>query len=314
MIRTVRGDIAPEKLGWCQCHEHLFLEKGRSYEINSALCMDDIKRSVDELKAYAKAGGSTYVDAQPVGCGRMAEVMAGASEGSGVNIISSTGFHKTCFYDDESFIFSASEFYLTELFISEIKEGMLSSRRDGERRLDAKAGIIKVAVDKGGIYANKVYEKLFCAAVTAAKETGAAMLAHFEPDTDAFELLKLLEKGSIGAQRLIACHLDRARYDIGYHKELAESGIYLEYDTINRPNYHDNNKEIKLIVKMIAAGLKNRLLFSLDTTNKRLRSYGADMGLDYILTDFSTQLENAGVGKDVLEQIMIHNAANAISI
>ena len=314
MIRTVRGDIEPGQLGWCQCHEHLFLEKGKSCEINGALCMDDFESSMAELNAYAKAGGNAYVDAQPVGCGRMAEAMVKASDASGVHIIGSTGFHKTCFYEDDSFIFSANEFYLTELFISEIKEGMLSSRKDGEKRLDAKAGIIKVAVDKGGIYANKTYEKLFNAAVVAARETGAAVLAHFEPDTDAFELLKLLEKSGISARRLIACHLDRARYDAGYHQELAASGIYLEYDTINRLNYHDNNKEIKLISEMIAAGYTDHLLLSLDTTNKRLRSYGADMGLDYILADFSAQLENAGIGKEILQQIMIRNAANAIGI
>ena len=49
MVRTVLGDIAPADLGWCQCHEHVFLEKGRSFELHKALLMDDYEKSQDEL-------------------------------------------------------------------------------------------------------------------------------------------------------------------------------------------------------------------------------------------------------------------------
>ena len=46
-IITVTGRIAPEELGFCQCHEHIAMSKGISYQINPALCMDDMEKSLE---------------------------------------------------------------------------------------------------------------------------------------------------------------------------------------------------------------------------------------------------------------------------
>lgn len=311
-IRTVTGDIEASTLGWCQCHEHLFLSRGKSCEVNEALCMDDEAKSTEELVSFRRAGGSAYVDAQPVGAGRMADAMARASEQTGVKIIASTGFHKLCFYENDSFIFTESAEQLHDRFAREINEGMSLSDRQPDRIVSARAGIVKVAVDAGGMYGNPAYEKLFEAAISAAADCGVAVLAHFEKNEDAFPLVRLLERNGLPAERLLACHLDRMRSDIGYHRELAAQGVYLEYDTINRLRYHDNKTEIDLILKMLSAGCKERLLLSLDTTKKRLRAYGADMGLDYILTDFSAQMRSKGVTNEDIETMMVNNPVRAL--
>ncbi|MBC8538971.1 hypothetical protein H8693_08495 [Christensenellaceae bacterium NSJ-63] len=314
MVRTVLGDIAPADLGWCQCHEHVFLEKGRSFELHKALLMDDYEKSQAELFLYKNAGGSALVDAQPGGGGRMAERMVRAAKATGLHLIASAGFHKTVFYYDDSFLFRESEEQLADRFIREIEEGMLSSQMDGERRLPEKAGILKVAVDEGGLHRDATYEKLFHAAAATVKATGVSILAHFEKNSDAFEVLRFFEDAGIPANRLLACHLDRTRHDLGYHRELAAAGAYLEYDTINRLKYVSNEQEIALIQGMLEAGYQDQLLFSLDTTNERLASYGAPMGLDFILKHFSGMLEQAGVGKEILRHVMVENAARAIAI
>ncbi len=314
MIRTVLGDISPEKLGWCQCHEHVFLEKGKSFELYPSLCMDDYQKSVDELKLYKNAGGDGLVDAQPGGGGRMAERMLIGARLTGLHLIASAGFHKTVFYRGDSFLFSFNEEQLADYFIREIEEGMFSSKSDGEHRLEAKAGILKVAVDEGGMKRDGTYEKLFRAAAATAGETGVSILAHIEKNSDAFELLRFFESYGIPANRLIACHLDRARPDLAYHKELAAAGAYLEYDTINRLKYVSHEQEIALIQGMLGAGYKDRLLFSLDTTNTRLHNYGGAMGLDYILTEFAGRLERSGISKKTLDDIMIYNPRKALQI
>lgn len=314
MIRTVTGDIKERDLGWCQCHEHLFLASGKSREINKALCMDDEAKSTKELFDYIRAGGNAYVDAQPGGAGRMAEAMVRASAATGVKIVASTGFHKLCFYEEDSFLFHEPAEQLKLRFVREITEGMISDGKDPDCRIPAKAGIIKVAVDTGGIDANSIYEKLFEAAISAAKESGAAILAHFEKNEDAFPLVRMMNRYGLSAERLLACHLDRMRYDIGYHRELAAAGVYLEYDTINRLRYHGNEKEIALIKALIADGSENRLLLSLDTTNERLRAYGADMGLDYILIDFSEQMKRSGITSKDIQMIMVNNPARALAL
>ena len=52
VIRTVSGDIMPEQLGWCQCHEHIFIADGPSRKTNEALYMDDYDKSLAEVLMF----------------------------------------------------------------------------------------------------------------------------------------------------------------------------------------------------------------------------------------------------------------------
>ncbi len=313
-IRTVLGDIEASIPGICQCHEHLFVEMDKSYEVSKVLYMDDLEKSTAELADYRAAGGILIVDAQPVLAGRMAENLVRASQMSGVHIVASTGFHKAIFYYDNAYIFHKGEGYITDLYIEEIQNGMATSRKDGVHPLDARAGIVKVAVDAGGIYADAVYEKLFSAAANAALATGAPVMCHIEQGADALEAARFFMDRGVAANRLILCHLDRARYDFGYHKEVLGAGVYLEYDTINRLKYLSNRQEIALICAMQQAGFEDRLLLSLDTTNQRLRAYGADMGLDYIIREFAPLLREAGVSEAGMLKMQSQNAREALKI
>ena len=279
--RTVIGDIDCGQLGWTQCHEHLFIEKGKSFDINQALFMDDYKKTLDEVELYKNAGGHSVVDAQPVGCGRMAEYLERVSVSAGVNIIASTGFHKTIFYNDDSLIYKKSEQDLCELFVNEIENGMYSSIESGFEKLDCKAGIIKTAVDCEGIYKDGCYEKLFEAAAEASLRTNVSIMCHMEKGADAHEIITFFSDKGIDKDKVILCHLDRTKYDYRYHEDLADTGVFLEYDTIHRLKYHEDDQEAKLIAHMVKKGYEKQLLLSLDTTNKRLKSYGAEFRIRF---------------------------------
>jgi hypothetical protein len=71
---TVNGPIWSKQLGFCHSHEHLFIARGKLADINPSLCIDNFEKTVEELKLYKKSGGISVVDAQPVGCGRMANL------------------------------------------------------------------------------------------------------------------------------------------------------------------------------------------------------------------------------------------------
>lgn len=311
-IKTITGDIKPEELGWCQCHEHIFLEKCKSAEVSSSLLMDDFEKSLAELEDYKAAGGCSVVDAQPAYSGRMANSLHYASRDSGVKIIASTGFHKTVFYDELCPLLNMQEPELTVFFIQEIRGSMISDAQNHFEDTACSAGIIKTAVDSQGIYSDADYTELFEAAAQAAQITGAPVMTHIEKGADAFEVIKFFEERHVAPERLILCHLDRAQYDLTYHKEAAETGAFLEYDTINRLKYHDNKAEAELIIYMLEQGFKDRLLISLDTTNQRLRRYGANMGLDYILKDFAPYLASLGVSAADIKHMMVKNPAKAL--
>ena len=308
MIRTVLGDIPGDVLGHAQCHEHLFIEKGVSFSVNPALYMDNAAQSNAELFAYKKSGGGAILDAQPVFCGRMAKALADASSRTGVHIIATTGYHKTLFYGEDSPVFSYTEQQLADTFLADVREGMLEPSGN---RIGAKAGIIKIALDERGH--NGTYEKLLSAVTAAATATGAPVLVHTDPRTDALGLVKRLMDAGVFADRITVCHLCRSRYDFAYHKELLSTGAFLCYDSVNRLKYLSHAQLIALIEEMLASGYADKLLLSLDTTRERLAAYGGSMGLSYILDTFVPMLRAHDIPKDAIAAMTVKNAAQALS-
>ena len=315
VITTITGDIPPETLGFCQCHEHLLIAPGRSGEINPALCFHDVARSTEEVLRYGESGGRALVDAQPVGCGRMARDLLEISLNTGISVIASTGFHKMLFYPENHWIFSASENWLTRLFLHELTTGMYLNA-DIQRPytfIPSRAGIIKTALDACGLTSQ--YKKLFSAAAAAAIENGTPVMIHVEKGADPHVLLRFLTDLGLKPSRLIFCHLDRACEDKGIHRELCQAGCYLEYDTIGRFQYHDDETEIKFFQFLKKEGFLSHLLFSLDTTRLRLQSYSGSeaVGLDYILRAFLPLMKVSSFSDEDILNISIHNPRNALA-
>jgi phosphotriesterase-related protein len=324
VIRTVNGDIKPEDLGYCQCHEHLFIKKGISGEKVPSLIMEDLSKTSQELKLYYGCGGRAVVDAQPVGCGRMAKELKAASEQSGVHIIASTGFHKLDFYRKEHFVYRMEEDLLVKLFCTELTEGMYTDHVNGEEvpseKGPARAGIIKTASDGRDIRLLEdnlpVYKKLFAAAGKAAKNTGAPVMTHLEMGRGADSQLEVLTAQGITPDRIIMSHLDRVINEglKDYQLEVAKSGVYLQFDTIGRFKYHDDASEAELISWLCEKGFDKKILIGLDTTNERLKSYGGSLGLDYILVNFKEQLKKYGIGDELFHQFTVLNPMQALCI
>lgn len=314
MIRTILKDIESCEIRHAQCHEHLFVEKGASFNVSKSLYMDNSEATCRELSEYRNAGGSLVVDAQPGYFGRMAEKLADASLKSGVDIVASTGFHKICFCDNPDFFTSKSDDELSKFFVSELTEGMISSKAEGYKKLNQKAGIIKTAVESQGIESGSIYEKLFSAAAKAQIQTGFSILCHIEKGADAISIIDFFTERGVQPGKIIICHLDRAQYDFEYHKKVAGMGVFLDYDSINRLKYISGEDELKLICQMIDAGFSDRLLFALDTTNERLSNYGGYMSLSYILETYIPLVKKAGVSDNDIKKMTCTNACQALSV
>ena len=313
-IVTVTGNITDSDVGFCQFHEHLMIRKGRSFEVNSALCMEEIDKSIKEVQAYKAAGGQTLIDAQPGGCGRMAEELEKISEKTGVHIICSAGFHKMIFYPEDHWIFTADEGFLREFFIRELTEGV---HNDCDREFTKtirkqRAGIMKCALDKENL--TPQYEKLFRAAAEAAIKTERTMMIHIEKGSDPVMLQRWLMKLGVAPEHMVFCHLDRAQEDPEVYKMILKEGSYLEFDTIGRFKYHSDEREIEKFMYLLDAGYEDRLLFSLDTTRERLQAYNPDgVGLTYILKTFRTKMLQAGITEAQIEKISNKNCIRALT-
>jgi phosphotriesterase-related protein len=308
-VLTVLGEIAPERLGFCQSHEHLAIAEGYPATVHPDQRIDDKEKSCRELKLFRNAGGNAIVDAQPPGCGRDAAMLEEISRESGVHIVASTGFHRLSFYPEGHWIYSVSAERLKELFVREITEGMFVDCDDAfpERQIAGKAGQIKAAWDAADF--GPTCRKLWDAVSEAARSTGCALMVHIEKGSDSFALADFLEKRGVRPEKTIFCHMDRSVPDLSVHKELCARGITLEYDTIARPKYHDDDREAQIILEMAEAGWENRLLLSLDVTRARLKSYGGTPGLAYILENFIGLLRRYGISEAQAERFFIGNPA-----
>jgi len=51
----------------------------------------------------------------------------------------------------------------------------------------------------------------------------------------------------------------------------------------------------------------------LDTTRERLKSYGSNIGLDYILAKFIPALKKYGINNDIINKITRKNPAEALT-
>jgi len=311
-IMTVRGPISPEELGFCHCHEHLFIAEGHSAKVVPSLRIDSIEKTTEELMLFKSVGGNSIVDAQPVGCGRIPEALRAASEAADINIIASTGFHKLGFYAQDHWIHSISQEQYAQILTLELTEGMYIHCDNSypEQRIAAKCGMIKTAYTKEGI--NSRYYKLFSAAAQASLDTGAPIMCHTDPDTDPLDLVKFFTSKGIPANAIILCHLDRTMKNASDHIKVAKTGVYLEFDTIARFKYHSDDVEAGLISNLIENGFEDQLLLGLDTTRERLKSYGNPIGLDYIITEFLPNLKSKGLSEAILHKLMFANPAKAL--
>ncbi len=300
-------------LGFCQSHEHLFIAEGQPAKVNPALKLDDFNKTLEELRFYKRAGGMSLVDAQPVGCGRMADYLYAASVESGINIIASTGFQKLIFYPENHWIYTFSEEQLADIFIAELTAGMYVNADNGipKQTIGSLAGVIKTASDKDGITGK--YKTLFAAAAKASVSTGTPVISHTEMGTGGLEQAELFLSSGIPADSIILCHLDR---NLGKREQctsVAEKGVFLEFDTIGRDKYHSDEDEMRFLAEMVSKGFEDRILLGLDTTRDRFKSYGGGLGLDFLMQSFLPRLRQYGLGEETIEKFMIKNPAKAFS-
>lgn len=312
-ITTVCDEVPSNRLGFCQCHEHIAIRRGRPYEVNPDLCIDDPELSIKELELYRKSGGNSIVDCQPAGCGRMADVLRDISERTGVNIVSSTGFHKMCYYPEDHWIHTCTSDMLADIFFDEIENGMYINcdRMVPVTKCNAKAGIIKAALENREISDND--KRLFKAAAIASVKTCKPIIVHIDKGSDPLGILDYLAGEKVDPACLIFCHMDRYGFDLEVHKKIAAQGVYLQYDAIGRPKYHSNEYEAEIIRTMADAGFCDRILLSLDTTRARLKSYGGTIGMDYLLTCFLPKLLLWGFTRAEIELITVGNPASALA-
>ncbi len=308
MIRTVSGDLHPDRLGIASCHDHLLI-RGGILTKDADFRLDDLEKAVEELGYFKGAGGNALVDAIPPGLGRDPEGLRALSERTNLNIVAVTGFHKTLYYDSEHWLFWYEAKTIADLVTAEILDGMdiYGYRGPIVQRSKARAGAIKLATRYWQF--NAVEEKLFEAVAMAQVRTGVPIITHTEDGTLGLEqALRLIALG-VDPGRIVVGHFDK-NPDPGLHLECLALGVNLQYDQPSRFKYGPDARVVDLLRRVVDAGFADRIVFGHDFAKRSYwLSYAGGPGMGYLLGRFVPRLRLEGFSEDVLERILRRNPA-----
>lgn len=175
VIQTVLGPIAPEALGVCLPHEHVWCDQnlaprpelfGVTRSTASYMKLDRYDDMVEELAAFRAAGGSAIVEVTCDGWGRDLDVLARLSKASGVHIVATAGYYiEPCL---PPFVAEWTVERLADHLVREIEVGVGDSGR--------RCGILKSAVHRARVEGIEL--KGLLAVASAQRRTGVAITSH----------------------------------------------------------------------------------------------------------------------------------------
>jgi 5-phospho-D-xylono-1,4-lactonase len=304
-VRTVLGDITPQQMGLTYSHEHVVIEESFATVANKDFLLNDVDRIVEEVKEFYANGGRTLVDTMPANCGRNVSKLAEVSRQSKVNIIVPTGIHLEKYYLPSHWRYHLSADELTDLFVKDVEEGIdeYDYGCPVVKRTEHKAGMIKLATGDDPITAHQ--KKIFEAVVNTHKQTGVPILTHTNSGKHAMEQVELFVKLGADINHVVLSHVDK-RKDMGFHRELMQTGVYVEYDSHFRWKQGEENYTCRLLEELLPY-YSNRIVLGMDMArNTYWKSYGGKPGLSFLLTTFKDDFEKMGLMK-YYEPIFLSN-------
>lgn len=314
VVRTVLGDLAPGLLGATNYHEHLFQET----PLLPGDELDDESASAREASLLRQSGFAAMVDATPFGLGRCPSGLARISAATGLRVVATTGRHREAHYAHDHPTRGWDADALAALCISDLTTGMPEDDADplgppaaAPGGAPVLAGILKGGVDYWSI---SEFEQVTLEAIAAAHAaTGAPIMIHLEFCTAAHEVLDLLEREGVPAQRVVLAHADRDP-DPLLHAALAERGAYLGYDGAARPRSRSDAELVALTARLVEAGHAERILLGGDVARRsRYVSYGGMPGLGYLGERYLPRLR-AAVGNAAVNTMVCENPARLLTI
>ena len=306
-IKTIRGEITADQLGFVDIHEHLWKSGGMEVIEDKDFGIESIEKSREELKSFIAAGGNTIVDMQPLGLGRGVQELLEISEGLDCNVIAVTGFHKGSLYDKSHFVHRYSSEEIEEIILSEVVEGIEINDFAGPiiKRSAVKPGLIKAGTSYYKVTA--LEDKLLRIVARVSLKTGIPINTHTQMGTMALEQIKIFKEEGVSPEKICIGHLDR-NADPYYHELVLQEGVFVQYDCVARIKYHPVSDTVDIIKRMAELGYADKMMIGGDWgRNSYLKAYNGAPGLEFIPKHFPQILLDYGVDQNVVEKMFYKN-------
>jgi len=346
---TVAGEVDPDELGLTLMHEHLICNvinpfwKPSENDTDRALSEQPLQLSnlywasynvrrnknnlmltseetaVEELAAFAEAGGKTIVEVTPLGIGRDAAALKRIQEGLrlkhiDVHIVCGTSYYVDLTHPEGMDDRSAED--IAAFFVKEINHGIGDS--------GVRPGIIGEIGCSWPITTNEL--KVLKGAVQASKQTGVAMSIHPGRDTEApFQIVQILQEAGAGdLRRVVMGHIDRTLNNLDAMKKLAATGINLEFDLFGMEiSYYpfggvksmpNDQQRIEWIHELCKSGLRDQIVVSHDVYSKhRLLAFGGH-GYRHLPGNLIPRMRDEGMSQEDIQAIFVENPKRILTL
>ena len=337
-VLTVVGPVDPEVLGQTIMHEHIFIDfqnpvaranisratdmglhlapvslnvlsevRFRRTPNRDNLYLTDLGEAIDEVMEFKRHGGQTIVDVTSIGLGRDPHALQQVSQATGLSIVMGAGWYQKQFHPADMDSRTIEE--LTDVIVRDIVVGAQGT--------SVRSGIIgEVGINGNPLTANEM--KSIRASARASRITGAAISFHVGGrGEEKFTVLEAVAEEGADLRRVIMGHSNSIADDLPFMKRLLERGVFIQFDTLGRPNGRlggvDDGKVARGIVELIEAGYADRVLLSQDVCNKiQLKKYGGT-GFSYVLENFLPALRDLGVEEEDIHKMMVENPVRALT-
>jgi len=331
LIQTVCGPIEPDTLGVTLGHEHLLIDlrelwdepatderralaqapitlQSRAtwaqnpYESRDNLLIDDEDAAVEELRAFAQAGGRSLIDMTVDGLDPKPEALRRISQRSGVQIVMGTGVYRAFAHPP----------WVAGMTVDELAARFVGAIQVGINGTDVRAGLLGELGTSSPILPDEV--KVLRAAARAHFKTGVSINVHpaiFHREGP--RILDVLEAEGVDLRRVALSHMDE-QLDHDYHRSLAGRGAWLSFDTLgSEETFGPNAKEptddqrVDALLRLLDAGWSGQILLSQDVCTKlQLLRFGGK-GYSHVLTAIVPRLRAAGLGQPAISELLVDN-------
>jgi 5-phospho-D-xylono-1,4-lactonase len=325
IVRTVLGDVPPERLGLTLGHEHLIANPGAAVD-DDDLRLDDEDAAVRELGTFRAVGGGAVVEMTTVDYGRDVAALRRVSRRSAVHVIASTGFNKGRFadpivsrYDDDELIawlidevqLEAAPYAPPDRFRLPIGRREATSASSPVEP-PVRAGVIKAST--GALGPGPQERRVLDAAVAAHRATGAPVGTHTERADWALEQARHLVDGGVLASKVLIGHCD-FRPDPAYLLEVAATGVHLGLDQFGKHKYLPDEERVRLVAHLASEGRLAQVILSGDLAR---RSYwpayqAGATGFAHIPRTVIGMLRAEGLGDADVDQVLRENPRRWLS-
>jgi phosphotriesterase-related protein len=294
---TTLGRYTAERLGPILPHEHIFVDLG-PIEAASYLHADPgdvVRLMAPEIEKIKAQGITALVECTPVGVGRRADIDAAVSRATALPVVVPTGIYREPWVP--SWAQAASQEQLTDWMLGELTGTIEGS--------DVQAGWIKLSAGDDGL--TPCEAKILRAAARAGRAANAVIGSHTIRGRVVKEQVEILEAEGYSSERFIWIHT-QAEADFNLHLEMAQRGVWIEYDAIGSSAFSDEYF-VERILRLLDADLGRRLLLSHDRGWYDPSQPGGGTPLPYthLVEHFLPKLRAAGVAEATIQQLIVAN-------